>query len=339
MSIDGWLDIVRREAQHVFFQHQPRLTLVCTAYNKDIHAIKGILVPHGVETDWIALASVHAGNGFGILIGPKVGDPKKLDGDQFDIDFDISNPNRPIARHKQFSTTDKPPTVKSGEMLWQHSKGHHLFFDEKGNVTIYFNADKNKPKGGEPPPNGNGGYMAFDKDGNLTHNSHKKTLTLDDGAGATHVHDGKGNITRKAKKVSDTATEGDYTREASKGSIADKAKKITHNGPTDLNGATTVDSTLSVSQAISANGGLDTGALRVATDANGGLVEATMGLAVTGGAIADTLTVGGATITSGNPIPSAVEPAGSLYLRLSGSSGHTLYVSQGGGTWNPVAGV
>ena len=43
--------------------------------------------------------------------------------------------------------------------------------------------------------------------------------------------------------------------------------------------------------------------------------------------------------TSGTAVPSATKPVGSLYSRTTGGVGARLYVSAGGGTWNPVAGV
>jgi len=47
----------------------------------------------------------------------------------------------------------------------------------------------------------------------------------------------------------------------------------------------------------------------------------------------------GPTWTVGAGVPAATTPRGSLYSRTGGGVGTTLYVSQGGGTWNPVAGV
>jgi len=52
---------------------------------------------------------------------------------------------------------------------------------------------------------------------------------------------------------------------------------------------------------------------------------------------------GGATAspdwTSGTAAPSATKPVGSLYSRVGGALGATLYVSRGGGTWAAVAAV
>lgn len=47
----------------------------------------------------------------------------------------------------------------------------------------------------------------------------------------------------------------------------------------------------------------------------------------------------GPTWTSGSGVPVSTQPKGSLYTRTGGGVGSTLYVSQGAGTWNAVAGV
>ena len=47
----------------------------------------------------------------------------------------------------------------------------------------------------------------------------------------------------------------------------------------------------------------------------------------------------GPTWTSGNTAPAATQPVGSLYSRVGGAVGATLYVSRGAGTWAAVAGV
>jgi hypothetical protein len=55
----------------------------------------------------------------------------------------------------------------------------------------------------------------------------------------------------------------------------------------------------------------------------------------------DTLTVNasGPTIRSGTGAASGTQPRGSVWMRTDGGVGTTMYVSQGGGTWNAVAGV
>jgi hypothetical protein len=52
-----------------------------------------------------------------------------------------------------------------------------------------------------------------------------------------------------------------------------------------------------------------------------------------------TVTASGPTWTTGTAAPSSTQPVGSLYSRVGGAVGATLYVSRGGGTWAAVAGV
>jgi hypothetical protein len=47
----------------------------------------------------------------------------------------------------------------------------------------------------------------------------------------------------------------------------------------------------------------------------------------------------GPTWTTGSAAPSSTQPVGSLYSRVGGAVGATLYVSRGGGTWAAVSGV
>lgn len=105
-----------------------RMGLV-SSYNEENHAVKLKLMPEGVETGWIPLGSQHIGNGFGIAIGPEIDD-------QMEIAFqegDLENP-RVIARH--FSDKDKPPKVKSGEIMIRSKKGTKLFIDKDGAMTV-----------------------------------------------------------------------------------------------------------------------------------------------------------------------------------------------------------
>jgi hypothetical protein len=68
---------------------------------------------------------------------------------------------------------------------------------------------------------------------------------------------------------------------------------------------------------------------RLAIDQNGAVSVASIGV---GGAT-------GPSWTSGTAAPAATAPVGSLYSRVGGAVGATLYVSRGAGTWAAVAGV
>jgi hypothetical protein len=101
---------------------------------------------------------------------------------------------------------------------------------------------------------------------------------------------------------------------------------------------------------ISAAGGLSvTGGLSVSTGGIAVSAGATSLQAVTGTTATFTgavqvnsglvLNGGGPTINVGAGVPVDTQPKGSIRVRSDGTVGSTLYISQGGGTWNAVAGV
>jgi hypothetical protein len=132
--IDEWLDIIRREAFNAVDQRQQKSTLVVTSYDKDRHAVKGTLQPHGVETGWVPIGSQAVGNGFGIASGPSVGD-------QFNVEFENGDPNAPMATHRLFSTSAKPPSVESGELAIVSQFGHKITMTKDGKLIVESKGD------------------------------------------------------------------------------------------------------------------------------------------------------------------------------------------------------
>jgi hypothetical protein len=101
-----------------------------------------------------------------------------------------------------------------------------------------------------------------------------------------------------------------------------------------------VDGTLEVAGIAEFDGAISVGAGNSGVAGNFAVTGAfqTNGSAVIGGTIAFG-SVTGPTITTGAGAPSATQPKGSIYMRTGGGVGSTLYVTQGGGVWNAVAGV
>lgn len=192
MSCDDWIEIVRREAGVMSASRASPTVLVCTSYNPKKHAVKGILQPYGIETGWIPIGIIGAGANFGVVIGPRAGDAKKLDGDQFEITFDGGDPNTPIARHRLSSDKDIPPEVKSGELAIVTRFKHSIMMTKDGSMTIVTSdkyKDDNSDKDNDKPDltiNTTAGNIAVNctkknsKGGKITH-------TSSDGVSNTHV--------------------------------------------------------------------------------------------------------------------------------------------------------
>lgn len=172
--MDGFLDNIRREAQHAIAARQWKGTMVVTAYNSKTHAVKGILVPSEVETGWVPIAVQQAGDGYGVMSGPNVGSKEKLDGDVFDVEFENGDPNTPIAKHKHFSASDNPPEVKSGETLIKHQTGGSTHFKSDGTIITTHK---------------DGGQSYFDKDGNHVIDAKDKNVTVQTKGTITHSSD------------------------------------------------------------------------------------------------------------------------------------------------------
>lgn len=138
--------------------------------------------------------------------------------------------------------------VASGQTITTDTQGNITHKGTKGQTTVF------DPAGQMIHTGTKGQTFAFDNNGNMTHTGVK---------GQTVIVDSTGNIKLDAKNTSD-ATKGDIIATAVNNishtaggslthiaqTIADTATNITHNGNTLVTG------TLSVSQMISANGGI-----------------------------------------------------------------------------------
>lgn len=162
-------DMVRREAANASGGREFKGSLAVTGYDEKTHAVKGILLPSEVETGWVPLASMSAGDGYGVMAGPNVGSADKLDGDIMDVEFENGDANTPIAKHKHFSNADNPPEVKSGELLIKHQTGGATHFKADGAI-------KTSHK--------DGGYDEYDKDGHHTHDTNNKNIVVKSGTGS-----------------------------------------------------------------------------------------------------------------------------------------------------------
>ncbi len=141
-------------------------------------------------------------------MGPKVGSPTQLDGDQFNVEFDNGDPNTPIATHRIFSDVDVPPQVQSGEMLRQHSSGTKVFLAQDGSATMLHGPTQ--------------ASVVIDKDGNITHDGKGQNVTV--------VTSGSGSVSVTS------GDQGTLSVNAGKGGLSLAGQTIALTGPATLNG-------------------------------------------------------------------------------------------------------
>jgi uncharacterized protein involved in type VI secretion and phage assembly len=161
-----------------------------TSYDPDKHLAKVTFMPEGQESGWLPIETGHIGNGFGIAVGLTPGDGKKT-GDQVIVRYQEGDFESGKIVQRVHSDQDKPPKVQSGEaVLWfrftKTAKGQSGLSDDTTQSS-----EQTGEQGGQQ---GTGAQIFFKNDG---------SLTVTDGAGASWVADGKGNITHTSKNKTD----------------------------------------------------------------------------------------------------------------------------------------
>lgn len=130
-----------------------------TAYDASNHRIKAKLWPDDIETNWFPMGTSHVGNGFGVVMGPSVGD-------QIMVGFLDHNINAPVHLGRLHSDKERPPVAQSGELVIQHQSGGTIKITSTG-ITITGNVDFN------------GGYVKAK--GHLIDDTHLHTNTMPGG--------------------------------------------------------------------------------------------------------------------------------------------------------------
>lgn len=103
---------------------KPRLGLV-SSYDPDAYAVKVKLQPEDVETGWLPITTLMAGNGWGVYFGPSIGDQASVAFQEGDRETGWCTGFLP-------SDEDRPPRVESGEMHLVHSSGDYIKFTADG---------------------------------------------------------------------------------------------------------------------------------------------------------------------------------------------------------------
>lgn len=92
--------------------------------------VKVAIQPEGRETNWIKLDCPGVGNGWGVQIGPQIGD-------EVTVSFDSSDPNLGKVTARHTNSLNLPMPVPSGEIWMVHQSGSLLKFNTDGTVTLH----------------------------------------------------------------------------------------------------------------------------------------------------------------------------------------------------------
>ena len=100
-----------------------------SSYNPNTYAVKVLIQPEGVESNWMPLGSIGVGNGWGVVVGPQLGD-------QVMVAFPEGDFSGGVVVARLYSSENPPPVVASGEIAIQHSSGSILRFNADGSVSL-----------------------------------------------------------------------------------------------------------------------------------------------------------------------------------------------------------
>ncbi len=126
-------DYIHAEIERHLASHAGIKAAEISAYDPKRHAIKATLHPDGIETGWFPMGTSHVGNGFGVVMGPNVGD-------QIMVGFLGGNIDSPVHLGRLHSDKEQPPVANSGEVVIQHGNGATIKITSTG-ITITGNVD------------------------------------------------------------------------------------------------------------------------------------------------------------------------------------------------------
>lgn len=101
-----------------------------TSYDPENGVVKVAIQPEGRESNWMQLDCPGVGNGWGVQIGPQIGD-------EVTVSFDSSDPNLGKITARHANSQNLPLPVPSGEIWLVHQSGSMLKFFNDGTVTLH----------------------------------------------------------------------------------------------------------------------------------------------------------------------------------------------------------
>jgi len=102
---------------------------IVTAYDPENYSVKVQLQPTGDETGWVPLATMWAGNGFGVVAGPVIGTV-------IEVEFDSGLIGVGMAVGQFFNDVDRCPGPPSGQFWVIDSSGSSIKLTNDKKVTV-----------------------------------------------------------------------------------------------------------------------------------------------------------------------------------------------------------
>jgi phage baseplate assembly protein gpV len=120
---------VRQQAQAAMGEYSwPQIGTI-SSYDASAHAVKVSMQPSGQESGWMPLGAIGIGNGWGVAVGPQIGD-------QVLVVFEHGDYSSGTIVARIFSVQQQAPAVPSGEIWAVHSTGAFVKLVNSGDVDV-----------------------------------------------------------------------------------------------------------------------------------------------------------------------------------------------------------
>jgi phage baseplate assembly protein gpV len=107
-----------------------------SSYDSRNHTVKVTIQPEGQESGWMPLGAIGVGNGYGMAIGPNIGDLVL-------VVFAEGDFNSGLIVGRFFSTANQAIPVPSGEIWMMHKSGSFVQMVTSGDVEVHASGNLN----------------------------------------------------------------------------------------------------------------------------------------------------------------------------------------------------
>src|SRR5579883_2404718 len=164
MYIEDILNRVRLEVWRIIARFAHPVTGIIQSYDPQTHAVKVQYQPSGNLSGWIPLGAAGVGNGWGVYVGPHIGQAVT-------IGFHYGDHEAPFIISRQVTESDPPVAVNEGEIAIKHESGTLISLLQDKSLTLQ---------------QAEGANLKLLDDG---------SITATDKAGTVIKSDGSGNVT------------------------------------------------------------------------------------------------------------------------------------------------
>lgn len=166
MSMSRLANAIRQQARTSQNEYALPQFATISSYDAGNHAVKVIVQPvdpavGNQESNWMPLGAIGIGNGWGVAVGPQIGD-------QVLVVFEGGDFSSGTIVARVFSVAQQAPAVPSGEIWAVHSTGSFIKMVTSGDINVSTAGNLNATVAGNMTANVTGNANTTAKQANVT---------------------------------------------------------------------------------------------------------------------------------------------------------------------------